>query len=318
MARHLRLSFEDATYHITARGNRKERIFYSDKDKEIFLNKMEETFEKYSFICYAYCLMNNHYHLFIKTPLANISDGIHYLNTSYSNWFRAKYKIVGPIFQGRYKSILVDENNYGLRLSAYIHLNPARAKITDDIRKYPWSSFLDYIGMRKPLGRVDTTLILSQFGDNPIKAKEKYERFVLENIDMKSPLEKLYKNIALGEEDFRRRIDEKIKDIGKKREIPETKFIKSYTSDEIIDEISKKFNVEREKIFRKQRGNMYRQLALYLIKRYTQMSLKEIGKLFNMDYTAVSQAVKRFEDKTKRDKETLAIEERLVERLKKD
>jgi len=136
MARHLRLSFEDATYHITARGNRKERIFYSDKDKGIFLNKMEETLEKYSFICYAYCLMNNHYHLFIKTPLANISDGIHYLNTSYSNWFRAKYKIVGPIFQGRYKSILVDENNYGLRLSAYIHLNPARAKIIDDIRKY--------------------------------------------------------------------------------------------------------------------------------------------------------------------------------------
>ena len=75
MARHLRLPFEDATYHITARGNRKERIFYSDKDKEVFLNKMGETFDKYSFICYTYCLMDNHYHLFIKPPLANISDG---------------------------------------------------------------------------------------------------------------------------------------------------------------------------------------------------------------------------------------------------
>ena len=119
----------------------------------------------------------------------------------------------------------------------YIHLNPVRAKITDDIKKYPWSSFLDYVGMRKSLGRVDTTLILSQFDDNLIKAEEKYERFVLENIDMKSPLEKLYKNIAPGDEDFRREIDEKIKDIGKKREIPETKFVKSYTPDEIIDEI---------------------------------------------------------------------------------
>jgi len=251
--------------------------------------------------------------------LANIFRGIHYLNTSYSNWFRAKYKIVGPIFQGRYKSILVDKNSYGLRLSVYIHLNPVRAKITDDIKKYPWSSFLDYVGMRKSLGRVDTTLILSQFDDNLIKAEEKYERFVLENIDMKSPLEKLYKNIAPGDEDFRRRIDEKIKDIGKKREIPETKFIKSYTSDEIIDEISKKLKIKRSEIFRKQRGNIYRQLALYLIKKYTPTSLKEIGKLFNMDYTAVSQIemVKRFENKTKRDKETLAIKERLIKRLKK-
>jgi len=317
MARHLRLPFEGATYHITARGNRKERIFYSDTDKVIFLNKMEETFEKYSFICYAYCLMNNHYHLFIKTSLANISSGIHYLNTSYSNWFRAKYKIVGPIFQGRYKSILVDKNSYGLRLSVYIHLNPVRAKITDNIKKYPWSSFLDYVGMRKSLGRVDTTLILSQFGDNLIKAEEKYERFVLENIDMKSPLEKLYKNIALGEEDFRKKIDEKIKDIGKKREIPETKFIKPYTSDEIIDEILKKLKIKRSEIFRKQKGNIYRQLALYLIKKYTPTSLKEIGKLFNMDYTAVSQAVKRFENKTKRDKEALAIKERLIKRFKK-
>jgi len=207
MARHLRLSFEDATYHITARGNRKEKIFYSDKDKGIFLNKMKETFEKYSLICYAYCLMDNHYHLFIKTPLANIADGIHYLNASYANWFRAKNEIVGPVFQGRYKSIIVDEDSYSLILSAYIHLNPVRAGIANNIREYLWSSFLDYIGRREPLNTLDTTLILSQFDNDLIKARIKYERFVFENINMKNPLEDIYKNIVLGNEVFRKRID---------------------------------------------------------------------------------------------------------------
>lgn len=316
MARHLRLSFEDATYHITARGNRKEKIFHSDKDKGTFLNKMKETFEKHSFICYAYCLMNNHYHLFVKTPLANIVGGIHYLNTSYSNWFRAKHKIVGPVFQGRYKSIIVDENSYSLILSVYIHLNPVRAGIASNIKEYPWSSFLDYIGRREPLNRLDATLILSQLDNDLIRARKKYERFVLENIDMKSPLENLYKNVALGDELFRKRIEKKIKAVGRKREIPETKFIESYTPDEIIDEISKNLKIERDEIFRKQRGNMRRQLALYLIKRYTPLSLSEIGRLFDMDYAAVSQAVKRFENETKRDKEALGIKEMVIKRLK--
>ena len=99
MARPLRLSFENAVYHIMARGNRGESIFYSDGDKKVFIDKMNEAFEKYSFICYAYCLMDNHYHLFLKTPFANISEGMHYLNASYANWFRAKHKLVGVVFR---------------------------------------------------------------------------------------------------------------------------------------------------------------------------------------------------------------------------
>ncbi|MBA3061711.1 MAG: chromosomal replication initiator DnaA, partial [Atribacteria sp.] len=95
MSRPLRISFDNAVYHITARGNRKEKIFYSDDDKRIFLQKMDQTFLKYSFLCYAYCLMDNHYHLFIKTPLGNISQGMHYLNASYANYFTAKYKTNG-------------------------------------------------------------------------------------------------------------------------------------------------------------------------------------------------------------------------------
>jgi REP element-mobilizing transposase RayT len=105
MARPFRINYENAVYHIFARGNRKEDIFYSDEDKRLFQEKMNKTFQKYSLICYAYCLLDNHYHLFLKTPKANLSKAMHYLNVSYANYFSARYRLSGPLFQGRYQSI---------------------------------------------------------------------------------------------------------------------------------------------------------------------------------------------------------------------
>jgi len=296
MARPLRLSFENAVYHITARGNRKENIFYSDKDKNIFLEKMKETFNKYSFICYAYCLMNNHYHLFIKTPNANISDGMHYLNSSYANWLRTKYKIVGTIFQGRYKSIIVDENAYALMLSAYIHLNPLRAGMVKQLEEYPWSSFIDYAGVRnRIIEGLDIEFILSSFDNNLEEAKKKYVKFVINNIDMENPLDNTFKGVAIGNKLFIDNIKEKIAAVGENREIKETKVLKPYSLEDIITNVSSCFSVHREEVLSKKRGNIYRQLALYLIKRYTPASLKEAGKIFDMDYAAVSSAAKRFD-----------------------
>ena len=320
MARPLRLAFEDATYHITARGNRRENIFYSDKDKSVFLKKMNETFEKYSFICYAYCLMDNHYHLFLKTPLANISEGMHYLNTSYTNWFKAEHKIVGVIFQGRYKSIVVDEDSYGLKLSAYIHLNPLRGGIVGDVEEYRWSSYLDYMGKRSSsVDRLDTEFILRQFDEKDIKkARMRYKRFVLENIDMDSPLEDSYRGIALGSGTFIEKIKEKINSIGREREVAETKIAGIHDAEEIIKSIVKEFGVKKEEVFRKRRGNVSRRLALYLMKRYTVLGLKEIGEKFKMDYAAVSQACKRFESLLERDKEVLEMKAKVEGDLRGD
>ena len=316
MARPLRLAFENATYHITARGNRRENIFYSDKDKAVFLEKMNETFEKYSFTCYAYCLMDNHYHSFIKTPHANISEGMHYLNASYTNWFKAEHKIVGVIFQGRYKSILVEEDSYGLRLSAYIHLNPLRARVVGDLYKYKWSSFLDYMRKRESIDRLDAELILRQFDEDTRKARRRYKRFVLENIDMDNPLEDSYRGVALGSEVFVERIKGKIKSLGRKREVTGTRIAGTYRAEEVIRIIMTRFGVEREEIFRKKRGNIYRQLALYFIKRYTMLSLKETGEEFGMDYAAVSQSCKRVEEIVKRDEGALRMKTMVEKELK--
>ncbi|OGW41189.1 MAG: chromosomal replication initiator DnaA [Nitrospirae bacterium RBG_13_39_12] len=299
MTRPLRLSFENASYHITARGNRRDPLFYNDTDRKVFIDKINETFLKYSFVCYAYCLMDNHYHIFLKTRLPKISEGMHYLNTSYANWFKAKHKIVGVLFQGRYKSLIVDENSYGVHLSAYIHLNPFRADIVEDLRQYTWSSYLDYVDGEKSTVRLDTSLILDQFDNDKKMARKKYEAYVLENSMMQSPLKDSYKGIALGEKAFIESIKELAGKIGNKREIPETKVLTAYTAEEIIQKVMADFSIGKEDIFNKKRGNFFRLMTLSLLKQFTSMSLIEIGELFQMDYAAVSQACKRYEEMIK-------------------
>ena len=299
MARPLRLSFENAVYHITSRGNRREQIFYNDEDRKRFLEKINETCLKYSFICFAYCLMDNHYHLFLQTLLPNLSEGMHYLNTSYTNWFKARHKIVGVVFQGRYKSLIVDENSYGVYLSAYIHLNPYRAGIVKDLREYLWSSYLDYVDGEKTSVRLDTSLILKHFDNDLETARRKYEAYVIENRMMENPLKDSYKGIVLGGNAFIQSIKERVGKIGNKREVPETKSLTAYTAEEIIQKVMAEFSISRGEIFNKKRGNFFRQMTLYLLKQGTLMSLKEIGELFQMDYAAVSQACKRYEEKIK-------------------
>ena len=207
---------------------------------------------------------------------------------------------------------------YCVKLSSYIHLNPVRARIIDNINEYEWSSFLDYAGNRKSIERLDVGFILRQFDTDLDKATKKYERFVLTNIDMDNPLEDSFKGIAVGGKAYIDNIKEKIKLIGKKREIGETKFAVTNTAEEIINVVKNIFAISKEEIFYKQKGNKYRQLAIYLMKKYTCLKLKEIGKLFEMDYAAISQAGKRYEEEAKTNKKIFSIMSKAERNLKKD
>ncbi|MGI6750514.1 MAG: transposase [Atribacter sp.] len=116
MARPVRIEFPGALYHITARGNKKENIFNHDRDRMVFLKILNETITRYQFICYAYCLMPNHYHLLIETPNGNLSLGIRELNGVYAQKLNWAYKTVGHVFQGRFKAILVEKESYLIRV----------------------------------------------------------------------------------------------------------------------------------------------------------------------------------------------------------
>lgn len=317
MSRPLRISYNNAFYHITSRGHRKEKIFYDDKDKRRFIRKLDETFQKYAITCYAYCLMDNHYHLFLKTTKPNISQALHYLNTSYANWFRIRYQLAGSVFQGRFKSILVDADHYALVLSAYIHLNPLRAGIVERLEDYLWSSYPDHLYSRKSsIDNLDTSLVLNFFSPDYHSSVRQYQEYILQNQNLENPLKQTYRNIALGDNDFIQKIKSTIKNQKSSREIPITNSTNFYNPQKIIEKVCAVNQIEKKRLMSKARGNSYRSLALYLIKKLTQLKLTEIGELFAMDYSAVSQAVKRFEQKYRKDKEIERIKDKALEALK--
>lgn len=166
MARTLRLEFEGALYHITSRGNRRETIYETPDDRERFLEILGGVREKYNWLCHAYCLMGNHYHLLIETPEANLSKGMRQLNGVYTQCFNKAHARVGHVFQGRYKAILVEKETYLLELARYIVLNPVRAGMVSSPSEWPWSSYRATAGEIPPLDYLSTDWLLSVLTEN--------------------------------------------------------------------------------------------------------------------------------------------------------
>ena len=129
MARPIRIEYPGAVYHVTSRGNAGNKIFSDDQDREIFLPILAAVVKRYNWLCHAYCLMDTHYHLMIETPDANLSIGMRQLNGIYTQKYNRRHETPGHIFQGRYKAILVQKENYLLELCRYVVLNPVRAGV---------------------------------------------------------------------------------------------------------------------------------------------------------------------------------------------
>jgi len=152
MSRPLRIEYKGAWYHVMNRGLARQPIFYNDTSRKLFLELLNEIHHRYSVEIHAYCLMGNHYHLFVRTPLGNLSRAMRHLNGVSTQRFNKLQMRDGPLFRGRYKSILVEADTYFLRLSRYIHLNPVVGNIVDTAEAYPWSSYSAYVqGGNKPL-----------------------------------------------------------------------------------------------------------------------------------------------------------------------
>src|SRR3989338_416655 len=165
MARPLRIEYTGAFYHITSRGNERKNIFTNEYDFKKFLEYLEAANKRYRAVIHIYCLMSNHYHLLIETPLGNLSQIMRHINGSYTTYFNTKRQRAGHLFQGRYKAILVDADEYAEGLSRYIHLNPVRAGIVTKPEEYDWSSYQCYIGRKKIPSCLKVDFILGYFGD---------------------------------------------------------------------------------------------------------------------------------------------------------
>lgn len=289
MARPLRIEYPGAFYHVTSRGNEQKDIFKSEADREKFLFYLASARERYGAVIHAYCLMTNHYHLMLETPLGNLSRIMKHINSSYTTYFNIKRKRAGHLLQGRYKAILVEADTYAAELSRYIHLNPVRAGMAKSPEDYRWSSYRFYTEGGEP-SWLTTGFILGYLGTEDSESRRNYKSYINEMVagEYVSPLTGVVGSTILGSEDFVREIREKELD-GRPadRDLPALRELKERPRPEKIREIARNAFVDNRRLARL--------AGIYLCHRYSGVKLKEIGDLFLLSDSGVIQASRRFE-----------------------
>ena len=205
MPRSHRIEYPRALYHVINRGRNKSNIFHTPSDFELFLKIIGESNTKFEAIIHSYCLMDNHYHLLIETPNANLSKIMHFISQKYVMRYNYFKECDGSLFKGRYKAILVEKDTYLVELNRYIHRNPIN--LVDNLRDYKWSSYPSYLGISNSpswLNMQDTLKILGS--DRGSINVEKYSNFI--ELDRDYELYQGYKRIPsiIGDRDFKNKI----------------------------------------------------------------------------------------------------------------
>ena len=308
MARPWRIEYEGAFNHVMSRGNDQREIFFDETDRFAFLKVLGEMAQRFEVDIFAYVLMANHYHLLFQTRRANLSKAMQWLGVTYTCRFNRKHNRCGHLFQGRFKSVLVQNDAYLLQLSCYIHRNPTRAKIVSRLVQYRWSSYPAYAYGKKHPGWLQKDLILSQFNveDKQQAYREKVQRYAEEE---ESTRENLRHGMFFGSKQFVNHIREKHLSEEPHAEIPQQKQVKKRRNPQIIINQAAKILGCRLNKFRQssriaESDKDDRDLLIYLLWQSGLHPNQKIGQIFGISYSAVSKRAKIFQTKIRNDKAT--------------
>lgn len=315
MARKPRIQFPGALYHVISRGNQRQKIFRSASDRSRYLQLLSQYQSRYGFRLYAYVLMGNHTHMLVEagtTPLSKIMQG---LQQTYTLYFNRKYRLVGHLFQGRYKALLCDRDSYLLELVRYIHLNPVRSRLVKNPALYPWSSHQEYLGKNSANhSRVETAWVLNQFSGNRSEALRRYRQFVLEAIGEghRDDLYAAKEQQCLGDDDFVESVIEKVE----KEELRPVRVALEH----IEEAVSRKYDLSVEQLrsrSKERRGSFGRLLVGYIGQQLGATTLNEIAKRYGRDQVSLSLGIKRLTEKVAVDSGLRQSVDGLMEQLRK-
>lgn len=324
MARPLRLNLPDGWYHVTARGNERRAIFLDAREYRHFLDLLREWTERYQVVVAAFVLMPNHYHLVVRTPAGNLSAAMQWLNVSYGVWFNRRHQRAGHLFQGRFGSVLLgQEGAWVLAVCDYVHLNPVRlqaaglgkaarqaeqqgwlpaprpaeiARRLQFLRRWRWSSYRAYAGY-EPAAPWLSLELLDRMGKGASEAKARYRERLEGRLTqgIKEPWRaRVEAGLALSSAEFLGRL----RAVAQGRSAEETgarQLRRAVGMSEIQAAVAKVKGLSWEG-FANRHGDWGRDLALALARRYSGMSLRQIGEAVGgLQYAAVSDAVRRLE-----------------------
>ena len=306
MARPWRIEYEGAIYHVLSRGNERRDIFLDDSDRDLFLQTLGQMAFRFDLEVHAYVLMNNHYHLLIRTNRPNLSKSMHWFLVTYTSRFNMSHARNGHLFQGRFKSILVENEHYLLKLSCYIHRNPLRAKIVRRLVDYRWSSYKVYGYGKSHPDWLRTNLLWSQFSQ---KDKNRAYREMVQSYsgEEKKTYEDFRHGLILGSEAFIDRIRSTFLTERPNIEIPQqNKVSKDRDYREVIEKAADYLGCDiydfkvSPRIGRDEKEN--RDLLIYLLWEKGLYKVYEIGDLFGLSYSSISKIAHHARGKIKENK----------------
>lgn len=310
MARPLRIEYPGAFHHVMSRGNEQHSIYRCRSDRLQFLTYLESATNRYGAVVHCYCLMDNHYHLLIETPVGNLAQIMRHINGAYTSYFNARHRRVGHLFQGRYRSVLVDADAYCLALSRYIHLNPVKDGLVKKPADYEWSSYRSYLHRKPVFVWLRTSFLLALIG-NSRNGCEGYREYV-EKGDVLS--EETYdkilnSNTIIGRKSFVEEVRQKrLKKRQISRDLPATRQLRGRPEiQQIVDAVTGEVKVDQR---------LARKLTIYLCHHFSGCTLKEIGRYFGVGESAVSESSNRFAQILYRDQRLAEMVAGLLAELK--
>lgn len=280
MARPLRIEFAGAVYHVTSRGNARADIFDADSDREMFLKIVGQVVKRFNWLCHAYCLMGNHYHLLIETPEGNLSAGMRQLNGVYTQAFNRAHRRDGHVLRGRFAAVLVEKESHLLELCRYVVLNPVRAAMVERPEQYHWSSYLPTLGKAARPALLTTEWLLGNFSTALPESRRRYRQFVKAGVDnIESPWEKLSGQIILGTEAFVQRAKELLSG---RADIPEIPRKQRHVGRPSLDELFPPGTVTQKQV---------RNRLIRLAHGKHGYTLKAISQALGLHYTTISKVI---------------------------
>jgi REP element-mobilizing transposase RayT len=301
MSRPLRLEYPGALWHVTNRGIEQRWIYADDSERVHFLHLLEKVIDHYRWQLLAYVLMSNHYHLFFRTPETNLSRGMKDLDGDYASFFNVRHQRAGHLFQGRFKSHLVDGETHLLSLARYIVLNPVRARMVKTPGDWRWSSYRATAGLAPMPGWLDPAPILDVFnGDDWNVAMDGYRAFVAEAIGMDaSPWESLVAGIFLGGTRFLRQVEARIRERKCSDEHPLDQREFRATTIESVIAVAESLGTFR--CWPPPPGSDGRVLVALLAARHARASHTAIGRLLGVTGRGALHLIRLGEERVKRD-----------------
>lgn len=277
MVRPLRIEFPGALYHVTSRGDRCEDIYLDETDRTAWMSVLAIVCSRFNWVVHSYCQMTNHYHLVVETVEGNLSAGMRHLNGVYTQKFNRRHKQVGHLFQGRYKAILVQKESHLLELSRYVVLNPVRAGMVASPEDWAWSSYGSQINDKPTPEWLNTDWALTQFGSQRKRAREAFQRFVLEGKGLASPLAQTRHQLLLGDHNFIAQHQSEIKYDELREMLIAHRRVLALT----LGDYQKKYRNRNEAMARAYKSGAY--------------TMAQIADHFGVHYMTVSRALRAFE-----------------------